>query len=186
MAILQLKIHLDDISPKIWRRFLVNDNIGFHKLHNIIQKIMGWENYHLYEFNVNNDKLGQIDDDALDANPNLKDSEKIKLSKYLNKNGQKFAYLYDFGDSWEHKLIIEKILESLPQNINQTPYCIEGERACPKEDCSGTGGYERFVEILKTGKDPFREDPKELKIWLDDWNPEKFNPDKINNQLKKL
>src|SRR3989338_9979532 len=96
--ILQLKIILRDIEPKIWRRFLVYDNISFHKLHGIIQDAMGWENYHLYEFDINGDQLCMINDDALDLNPELINALKTKLSRYLQTEKQKFVYLYDFGD----------------------------------------------------------------------------------------
>ncbi|MBW2977152.1 plasmid pRiA4b ORF-3 family protein [Candidatus Woesearchaeota archaeon] len=49
---MQLKISLDGFKPLIWRRFLVEDSISFHELHNIIQNVMGWENYHMYEFQI--------------------------------------------------------------------------------------------------------------------------------------
>lgn len=177
---IQLKISLKEIEPLIWRRFAVRDSISFHQLHEIIQKVMGWENYHLYEFKIDNEVLGQIDDDALDSNPDLKDSEKIKLFKYLNKEGKKFVYYYDFGDSWAHDIKVEKILEDYVNN----PICIEGERACPPEDCGGTGGYERLLVLLKTGKDPEGGNAKELKNWLGNWQPEKFDINQINKSLK--
>ena len=45
--ILQLKIVLKGSKPPVWRRFLVKDSMTFHKLHNIIQDVMGWKNCHL-------------------------------------------------------------------------------------------------------------------------------------------
>lgn len=180
--ILQLKIYLEDIEPKIWRRFLVSDSWTFDELHRIIQEVMGWENYHLYEFDINRIKIGLMDDDV---DYDLEDAKKAQIGQYLNKKGQKFSYLYDFGDGWEHKLIIEEITEDKREG-ERYPCCITGERACPPEDCGGVNGYERFLEVLKTGKDPWNEDVKELKEWLGDWGPEKFNIIKINKEILKI
>ena len=104
--ILQLRISLDRIKPEIWRKFLVEDSISFERLHKIIQTVMGWENYHLYDFNVNGNRFS-IPDSNCDAD--IIDSRKVKLS--LLKPKQKFSYTYDFGDCWEHTIVVEKILE---------------------------------------------------------------------------
>jgi len=181
MGFLQLKMELEEIEPKIWRRFIVGDSINFHKLHETVQTIMGWKNYHLYEFDINNTKIGLIDEDT---EYDIKDSKKIKLSGYLLGLKQNFNYLYDFGDGWECNLVVEKILDNLPEHVGEVPFCLGGERAGPHEDCGGIGGYERFLEIFETGKDPWGEDVKELKEWVGDWKPENFNITKINKELK--
>jgi len=181
--ILQLKIYLNGIKPQIWRRFLVKDEISFHKLHNIIQEVMGWEDYHLYEFNLNGESIGLVDDDALDSNPELKDSEKIKLLKYLNEEKQKFLYIYDFGDSWEHILVVEKILEG--DASKKYPVCIEGERACPPEDCGGIWGYEEFLKIKNNKNHPDYEE--KIVDWLgEDFDFEKFDLEGVNKNLQKF
>ncbi len=181
--ILQLKISLNEIKPEIWRRFLVRDNIRFDKLHRIIQEIMGWENYHLYEFNISGKQLGVIDSDALDSNPDLKDSEKIKLFEHINKEKQKFSYLYDFGDSWEHEIVVEKIIEY--DKKQKIPVCLEGERACPPEDCGAVSGYKNFIEIKKDKNHP---DYKELIIgWLgEEHDFEEFDAKDVNKRLKRI
>lgn len=176
--ILQLKITLKDIEPKIWRRFLVSDFWTFDKLHRIIQKVMGWENYHLYEFKFGNIKIVPPDEGYLEENE--LDPKKVKIEEYVDKEKQKFEYVYDFGDSWEHEIVVEKLTEDKIEDADEYPKCIGGERACPPEDCGGVGGYERFLEILKTGKDPLGENPEELKDWLGDWDPEEFNIEEIN------
>jgi len=180
--ILQLKISLEGIKPKIWRRFLVSDFWTFDKLHGIIQIVMGWENYHLFEFRFRDIKIIPPDEDYLEDNE--LDPKKIKISQYANKEKQEFEYVYDFGDSWEHEIIVEKIIGDEIENADKYPKCIEGERACPPEDCGGIGGYERVLEVLKTDKDTLGENTKELKYWLGDWNPEKFDLNKINKKLK--
>ena len=165
--ILQLKIFLEDIYPKIWRRFLAKDSISFHQLHNIIQGVMGWKNYHLYYFNINKKRIELPDKEGYAAYK-IENSKKVKLRDYIIKEKQGSVYEYDFGDSWRHIIIVERILNSLPIDVTSVPYCLEGERACPPEDCGGTGGYERFIKVLNTGKDPWKENIKELKKWLGD------------------
>ena len=179
--ILQLKIYLKDVEPKIWRRFLVNDSCTFDKLHRIIQAVMGWENYHLFEFKFGNMRIIPPDEDYLEENE--LDPQKVKIGDYVNNEKQKFEYVYDFGDSWEHEIVVEKILADEIEDAGKYPKCVAGERACPPEDCGGIGGYERFLEVLKTGKDPLGEDIDELKEWLGDWEPENFDLEEINKKV---
>jgi len=179
--ILQLRVQLAEIKPAIWREFIVSDFWTFEKLHKIIQKVMGWENYHLYEFNVNGVKIGLKDEDV---DYELKNSKVEQIWKYIDEEKQKFHYLYDFGDSWEHEITVKKINEDNPEN-RVCPSCISGERACPLEDCGGTSGYERIVEVLKNKEKFSDEDSKELLEWAGDWEPERIDVDEINRELKK-
>jgi len=89
-AIYQLKITLKDISPPIWRRFLVKNNITFHRLHTIIQDIMGWENYHLYEFKVNEVYISAPDPDEF--RKNILNSQRKRLNTLITEEGQRFLY----------------------------------------------------------------------------------------------
>lgn len=177
--ILQLKIKLDGSSPPVWRRFLVSDSVTFTQLHNVIQKVMGWENYHLYEFEAGNARISVPNEDLED----IIDSKKIALSDILKTERQKIRYTYDFGDSWEHSITIEKILEN--NNGIRVPTCISGERACPPEDCGGIYGYKELLEIKKNKNHP---EYKEMIVeWLgEDFDPEKFDISEANKSLKKL
>ena len=175
--VLQLKITLEGISPKIWRRFIVKDNISFHKLHEIIQIIMSWGNYHLYSFYIGKERIGlpsDFDNDLLNA-------KKIKLKDMLSLK-QKLGYVYDFGDNWEHTLIVEKILDE--KDIKECPICLKGERACPPEDCGSYPGYYQLMKIKKNKKHP--EYKERIVEWLgEDWNFEYFNINEINKELLK-
>ncbi len=179
--ILQLKITLQDVKPPIWRKFLVNDSWTFDRLHKIVQKVMGWSDYHLYQFEFGDTKIIPPDEGYLEENE--LDPKKVKISTFLTKEKQKCGYVYDFGDTWEHEIIVEKIIFDKLEGVKKYPECIGGERACPPEDCGGTGGYERILEVLKTGKDPWGENVQELKKWLGKWNPEEFDINKINKML---
>src|SRR3989338_6756284 len=132
--ILELKIVLDGITPKIWRRFLVKDNITFHKLSEIIQTVMGWGGYHLYAFYVEKEQISVPHPYSDDKQINAK---KVKLKNMLSLK-QKFGYVYDFGDNWEHILTVEKILDN--KDAALVPTCLEGERAGPPEDCGSYPG----------------------------------------------
>jgi hypothetical protein len=108
-SIYQLKVSLQEIEPPIWRRFQVRSGITFAKLHNTLQVVMGWWNYHLHLFVVGSleitdrrtlAKLGPIgipDDTA-------------RLLDHIKQEGATFTYEYDFGDSWQHALVLERIL----------------------------------------------------------------------------
>jgi hypothetical protein len=179
--ILQLKISLDEIKPQIWRSFLVYDDVSFEKFHNIIQKIMCWESYHLWEFSIDDSiKVGPIDEDV---DYELEDAKKVKLKDYINAEKEKFYYLYDFGDSWNHIIVVEKIIED--DGSQKVPICIEGDRACPPEDCGGVCGYEELIKIKKDKNHP---DYKEQIVdWLgEDFDFEEFDLNKINSKLRKF
>jgi hypothetical protein len=94
----------------------------------------------------------------------------------------KFLYEYDFGDSWEHLIVVEKILP--PDADFQHPVCLAGANACPPDDCGGIPGYYNLVEALADPKHPEHE---ELKEWIGgDWDPLRFDLEKTNRSLKRL
>lgn len=189
--ILQLKISLDGINPEIWRRFLVKDNISFENLHNIIQIVMGWENYHLYEFEID-EKFIEADEDRFFVDAVWKNfmprrktlpARETELKELIKSEKQKFHYLYDFGDSWLHTIIVEKIFD---EDVSKRyPICLDGERACPPEDCGGVGGYLELLEIKENKNHPEYEE--RIVEWLgEDFDPEYFDINEVNKWLKKL
>ena len=179
-GVLQLKIFVDGITPKIWRRFLVKDSLSFHGLHNIIQIVMGWDNYHLHSFCVNKEEIREPDSDF---DREITDSKKTKLKDKLTKEKQKFGYLYDFGDNWEHSIIVEKILDE--KDVQQCPVCLDGERACPPEDCGSVSGYYELQRMQKNKKHP--EYKRRIVEWLGrDFDFELFDIDMVNKELERI
>ena len=180
MKIYQLKIHLEPnyLKPPIWRRVLVKSDITFYELHQIIQVAMGWTNAHLWDFSYGDFSITKPseDDDWRDT----VDAKSIKISKLLNKEKDKLDYTYDYGDGWEHKITLEKIIDVI--NINQKlPTCIKGKRACPPEDCGGSWGYETLLETIANKKHP---EHKDMLEWLgDEFDPEEFDIDDVNDCL---
>jgi hypothetical protein len=92
----------------------------------------------------------------------------------------KFTYNYDFGDSWEHQLVVEKVLK--PEKALTHPVCLDGERACPPEDCGGVWGFANYVKAISDRKHP---DHEELLEWGGEFDPEKFDLEGINSTFKR-
>lgn len=175
--IYQLKITLDHIKPKIWRSLQVRSDVKLTKLHEIIQIVMGWENYHLYAFHVRGIDYTDpesIEDDIYEMGH--RDGSKVKLSDVLPDVGGKILYRYDFGDNWEHTIELEKILDPVPGE--RYPVCLDGARSCPREDCGGIGGY---AELLRVLADPEDEEHEEMRQWAGKgWDPKRFDIGIVN------
>jgi hypothetical protein len=150
--IYQLKITLKDIEPPIWRRVWVDKNATLSHLHWVIQIAMGWTNSHLHSFTIQGVGYGvpmpELDFDGTD----VQDEHAVMLSDFASGELFKFSYLYDFGDSWEHEILVEKVLLADP-NVH-CPVCIQAERACPPEDCGGVRGYQEFLAIIQAEDHP--------------------------------
>lgn len=179
--ILQLKVTLIGAEPAIWRRIQVPARLTLKKLHEIIQVVMGWQNSHLHQFVVNDQRYSdpsfEMDEYAEDGDEPTRDTSKHRLSE-IAKTTKSFFYEYDFGDGWRHQIQIEKIL-SEDERVNY-PVCIGGESACPPEDCGGIGGYANLLERLQNPKDP--EYDSSL-TWLGGFfDPQSFDPNHINRE----
>ncbi len=161
-TVYQFKITLLGLNPPIWRRIQLQE-CTLDKLHEHIQTAMGWTNSHLHEFNIHGNVYGdpQLLDDGYEDFKCI-DSTKIPLSRILPKTGKRFAfeYEYDFGDKWTH----EVLFEGMPPIDAKAmyPLCLEGERACPPEDCGGIWGYRAFWEAIS---DPEHEEHANMLEW---------------------
>ena len=163
----QLRVHLQDISPQIWRRFLVPAEIRLDRLHVAIQRVMGWENYHLHQFTIANRRYGVPDPDFGD-DPDLIDEKNVRLKDFLK--DAPFEYLYDFGDGWSHEIRLEAIRprdESAP-----CPRCLAGKLACPPEDCGGPHGYVHYLDAIEI---PTHEDHDDMLAWRGPFDPNVFS-----------
>lgn len=176
----EFKITLKEIKPKVWRKIQVPETYSFWDLHVAIQDSMGWEDYHLHQFDMADPKTGEkvsigIPDEDGIANYPIIPGSKTKIAKYFLSHKDKALYEYDFGDGWEHEVVLEKILPA--ESGVKYPRCISGARACPPEDCGGPWGYQELLEIMENPDDP---DYAEKMEWLgDDFDPEKFTPEEV-------
>jgi hypothetical protein len=157
-GVYQLKVTLTESKPPIWRRFQVAGNITLHRLHLILQDVMGWTNSHLYRFDIGGIQYSIPDPEEDEFNGlHFVDSRRTKLSKVVPREKARFTYEYDFGDSWEHEILVEKMIS--PESGAQYPVCLAGKRACPPEDCGGIWAYEELeyhgmIEWLGGSFDP--------------------------------
>lgn len=177
--IYQMKVTLEDIKPPIWRRVQVTSATSLYRLHKILQVVMGWDDYHLHEFIIDEIHYGEPSPDYMFK---MKNDKTVKLGQVVSEEGAKFTYIYDFGDSWNHKILVEKILPV--ESDKKYPICLKGKRACPPEDCGGVGGYYEFLEAIQDPNNPEHEDMLE---WVGgSFDPEAFNLDEINQKLRKV
>lgn len=171
----QLKITLAHIKPPIWRRVETKD-CSLARLHEIIQVSMGWYFSHLWSFNVGGVEYSE---NLADMDLEMEDAGRIKLSQVVQSGTKKIKYVYDFGDSWEHVIQVEKVKDADPRS--HYPRCIEGNRACPPEDCGGAWGYESFLEAVQNPKHPEHD---ELLEWVGgEFDPEAFDLEAVNGAL---
>lgn len=178
-SIYQFKITLKGIRPPIWRRVQVHSDSTLSHLHWVIQFSMGWTNSHLHSFDIQGIEYGVPMPEFDFDDTELRDEHTVKLSKIIPKEKFKFSYLYDFGDSWEHEILVEKVIEADP-DINY-PICIKGKRACPPEDCGGIWGYQELLEAIQDPKHPEHEEKLE---WVGGaFDPEDAEIDEANFQL---
>ena len=178
-VIYHLKITLRGSKPTIWRRIQVASDIKLSTLHDVIQITMGWEHSHLHQFIVDGVYYGEIFKGDFDTG-DTEDEKKVKLFQVMEAPKSKIFYEYDFGDSWEHEIVLEEILPATAKKVPSV--CLAGERACPPEDCGGVWGYEELLRVIKNPTDPDYEDRME---WLgDDFDPEVFDINEVNEILK--
>lgn len=175
--IYQIKVTLRGIEPPIWRRFQVPAEVTLAELHDVLQSVMSWWDYHLHEFIVGEDHYGVPHPEYMFE---MKDESRVRLNE-VAEEGSELVYMYDFGDSWMHDLKVEKVME--PKPGQRYPVCIEGRRATPPEDVGGIWGYEEYVEAMVDPDHPEHEDYLE---WRGEYDPEAFNLDEVNAALREL
>lgn len=171
-----LKVTLKYVKPPVWRRLAVSSDTTLTKLHMFIQTAMGWSDYHLHQFFIEGCCYSTPHPDNFERDL---DERRFSLATIAPLPGMKFQYDYDFGDGWEHTILVEKILA--PDPDEQYPVCLAGKRACPPEDVGGPWGYEEFLSVMADPKHPEHDEHKE---WIGgSFDPEEFSVDNVNEIL---
>jgi hypothetical protein len=176
MEVYALKVTLLDTSPPVWRRILVPRDITLGNLHRTLQTVMGWTNCHLHQFGRQRQRMT---DPRSRVGTKVAHENRTKLGELIWTVGARLLYEYDFGDGWQHELLLEEVLfgeESFQQ------ICVAGKRCCPPEDCGGPQG---FAEVLKALQDANHPNHEEVCKWLGDFVPESFSVDEINRRLRR-
>ncbi|MGH2894779.1 MAG: plasmid pRiA4b ORF-3 family protein [Solirubrobacteraceae bacterium] len=179
---LQVKVTLLGVSkPPVWRRLLVADEEGLDHLHAVIQLSMGWSDYHMHVFATEAGEYGVPDPEL-----GFLDERRVALLQLLRHPGDRIRYTYDFGDAWEHEIVLEKMIDADPGQVY--PMCVAGKGACPPEDCGSVWGYARLRAVLA---DPSDEEHSSMLEWLElerasDFDAAAFDVDAVNESLGHL
>jgi hypothetical protein len=172
-------VTLTGIRPPIWRRLQVSSAINLRRLHDVIQAAMGWTQSHLYRFEVGGVDFGEPDPEDDLA---FRSAKATPLRTIAPAPGAVFLYEYDFGDCWQHRIVVEQVLP--PEPGAAYPRCTAGKRACPPEDVGGVWGYEEFLAAIR---DPEHEEHEAMREWGgEEFDPETFDLRAVNEQLAHL
>ena len=173
-TVISLKITLHESKPPIWRRILVPGSMHLGELHNAIVAVMDWNGGHLHGFDVGGEQYG--DADEMD---DVKRESRLTLNAIVKSGATKFIYTYDFGDDWEHRIVIEKSLPAVPGQLY--PACVAGKRNAPPDDVGGIWGYMELLAILADPNHPERDERLE---WLGaEFDPEAFSVEDADTAL---
>ena len=171
-----LKVTLLGTIPPVWRRILVPREITLRNLHRTLQAVMGWTDSHLHQFVCQRSRLS---DPKSRGGTKVADEKRTKLGELIGAVGARLLYEYDFGDSWQHELVLEEVLVG-DETFQQM--CVAGERCCPPEDCGGPQGFAELLQALQDANHPSHAEASE---WLGDFLPESFSADEINRRLRR-
>ena len=174
ILVYQMKVTLKGIRPPVWRRIQVTSDMTLKVFHKTIQIIMDWEDEHLHGFIIKGLSYGTAEDGF------GVDEKKVRLNSLNLQEKDKFIYLYDFGDNWEHTILVEKILPM--DEKSHYPICLMGKRSCPPEDWGGPYRYQDLLDIIKDPEDPEYEEA--LDCLGEDFAPEWFEVEIINMELE--
>jgi hypothetical protein len=179
-----MRIRLLEIEPEIWRRFTVPAGITLDRLHDVIQIVMGWTDSHLHEFTIGKKRYTEDPESKEDG----LEEGRYRLVELIRQKGRRFGYLYDFGDHWQHEIILEDSRYFNPE-LQDEIECLDGARACPPEDVGGVPGYEEFCRAVK---DPSHEEHESYRQWFAGFpwydgvfDSEKFDIVKVTGELLK-
>lgn len=174
--VFELRVTLREIKPPVWRTVRVPASAPLSVVHDALQAAFGWKNCHLHEFRVGEIRFGMADveDEMLSV-----DERGAPLGA-VARAGVKLTYLYDFGDDWEHDIVVERV----DSRGDDAILCTGGARSCPPEDCGGAPGYARMLEILA---DPSHEEHADMRTWAPrGFDSEKFAIHAVNRKLATL
>lgn len=167
---LELRVTVTEIEPPIWRLVRVPDDYTLHQLHRVFQLLFGWLDYHLYDF-----RIGERRFEAPDPEAEAEPSTKARLRDFGFEAGDRFTYLYDWGDNWEHEVVVEKLhVAELRRGEPRLPILIDGARAGPHEDSGGRWSHAEMLKALRNRRHPQH---RQYRDWIEPtYDPERFDP----------
>jgi hypothetical protein len=156
-VVVQIKVKLRGVSkPPVWRRLALRADTRLDRLHAALVAAFGWQGYHMHVFSRGPDEFGVPDPEL-----GFIDERAVSLGELVGDVGDRLGYTYDFGDDWEHEIVVEELLDADPEA--HYPMLVAAKGACPPEDCGGPWGYAELKEILA---DPGHDQHREMLDWL--------------------
>lgn len=175
--IARIRIELEDTRPLVWRALDVPLSTTLATLHDLIQTVMRWQDYHLHEFLVGEKVYGVPDpEDAFDDRK-VYQEKSIRLGALIERGVRQFLYVYDFGDNWRHRITIQDL--RLGDAGVEYPHFVAGARRAPPEDVGSISGFEEFLEVIAQ---PGHEDHDRML----EWYGKAFEPDDIDERLIRM
>jgi len=167
---LVLRVTIAGIEPAIWRLVRVPDEYTLHQLHRVFQLLFGWQDYHLYDFRIGERRFEQPHPEAEDES-----STKFRLRDFGFEVGDRMNYRYDFGDDWEHDVVVEEVHDAeLRPDEPRLPELLGGARAGPHEDSGGRHGNDEMVKALRNKRN---REHQGYRDWVGPlYDPERFDP----------
>ena len=163
----RIKVTLKDVKPTVMRCLVVPITLRLDRLHLTLQAAFGWTNSHLFEFHAGEGHWGIPDPDG-DFGHQPVDARKVRLYDIVQETGAKtIHYLYDFGDSWDHVIKLEKWFDNTP--TDGLPLLLDAAGRCPPADVGGAPGYAEYLDAIG---DPAHPEHKHMRLW----GPERFDP----------
>ena len=175
-----LRIELCDSDPLIWRQVEVPTSMTLKALHEVIQAAMGWLGYHLWEFAIGERRFGLPMDEDWGTEPRI-EAGKVRLREVLTPRETTMTYVYDFGDDWEHRLVLTNLRQGEP-GLGYPRY-IGGEGNAPPEDCGGILGCYDKLDIVA---DTIHPEHDEIREWLGDYDPNVIDEMRIKISLSRI
>jgi len=171
-----MTITLQDVTPPVWRRVSIPSDTTLAEAQEVLITAMGWEGYHLCQ-SIIDDTAYCVPDEEWDDD--TVDPRSVRLAEVVSA-AESFILDYDFGDGWEHHVVVEDVVDSAAP---PHPQCLAGRRACPPEDAGGPGGYAELLEALA---DPGHEEHAAMLEWVGgSFDPDAFDLDAVNARLSR-
>ena len=174
MMAYELKVTLQGVRPPVWRRVRVRSDMTLEDLHRVLQVVMGWSDSHMHAFRpgIGRRGLGRVSAPTVERDQ----EHRTRLDEVLRRPLDRMVYEYDFGDRWEHDVLLEKVVDHPAEA--RYPWVLAGARACPPEDVGGVGGYARFLQVMR---DPGHPEHEELVEWQGgSFDPTVFDAQALN------
>ncbi|MCZ7448319.1 plasmid pRiA4b ORF-3 family protein [Rhizobium rhizogenes] len=176
--IARLYVQLNEMEPVIWRRVEVSLSLSLKALHDVIQAMMLFENYHLFEFEAGGRQYDAPGPEGAYGRKTYA-ARNVRIAALVDRGVSTFTYTYDFGDYWQHTIKIEAANPAL-----EYPCFLDGEHRAPPEDVGGKSG---FTEFLKAMARPRHPQHRQFTRWYGGpFDPADISVDVVQDRIAKL